>query len=369
MRKLAAVALLLALAAAPAAAQMIPRPIDSGPFNFTDLQKLLRRCPTRVVTVDSSVVFAGTRTNWPGCLYTSLAPALAYITAQTPTTSTPWTVLLMPGAGTTGTNPNYTESTLVVPPQTTIEGFSYGSGPTPSSFATAPILSLTCTAGSCMQLQGGDTLFNLTIRWTQTPTAAVKVVEVNGAGQGVSLANVAINVAAGSNAFAVDGVTDTVGSLYLWTSGVTMAGNALGRAVVNNSSSGITLYGPTRLKGSSGCATLVENTHASGVINLYPGVRLDAGCTADLKQTGAGPITAYPGVAYGPISGTITNALAHASAVMLNNGPTINSGTGAPEGALTAPIGSIYQRTDCTLTTTCFCVKESGTGNTGWICK
>jgi hypothetical protein len=44
------------------------------------------------------------------------------------------------------------------------------------------------------------------------------------------------------------------------------------------------------------------------------------------------------------------------------------SGSGSPEGVITAPIGSLYTRTDGGAGTS-FYVKESGTGNTGWIGK
>jgi parallel beta-helix repeat protein len=44
----------------------------------------------------------------------------------------------------------------------------------------------------------------------------------------------------------------------------------------------------------------------------------------------------------------------------------ILSGTGSPEGSVTAGVGAIYQRTDGGAGTT-FYVKESGAGNTGWI--
>lgn len=43
-------------------------------------------------------------------------------------------------------------------------------------------------------------------------------------------------------------------------------------------------------------------------------------------------------------------------------------GSGSPEGVVTAPVGSIYLRTDGGAGTT-FYVKESGTGNTGWVAK
>jgi hypothetical protein len=43
-------------------------------------------------------------------------------------------------------------------------------------------------------------------------------------------------------------------------------------------------------------------------------------------------------------------------------------GAGTPEGAVTAPVGSMYTRTDGGLLSTLY-VKESGTGNTGWVAK
>jgi len=46
----------------------------------------------------------------------------------------------------------------------------------------------------------------------------------------------------------------------------------------------------------------------------------------------------------------------------------VRSGTGTPEGSATAPVGSIFLRTDGGSGTS-FYVKESGTGNTGWVAK
>ena len=50
----------------------------------------------------------------------------------------------------------------------------------------------------------------------------------------------------------------------------------------------------------------------------------------------------------------------------LTDAVKITSGTGSPEGAVTAPVGSIYSRTDGGTDTTIY-RKESGTGNTGWV--
>ncbi len=45
-----------------------------------------------------------------------------------------------------------------------------------------------------------------------------------------------------------------------------------------------------------------------------------------------------------------------------------SSGSGSPEGVVTAPVGSLYTRTDGGSGTTLY-VKESGTGDTGWTAK
>lgn len=50
------------------------------------------------------------------------------------------------------------------------------------------------------------------------------------------------------------------------------------------------------------------------------------------------------------------------------NGVLIRAGTGSPEGALTAPIGSLFLRSNGGANTAMY-VKESGTGNTGWVAK
>lgn len=44
------------------------------------------------------------------------------------------------------------------------------------------------------------------------------------------------------------------------------------------------------------------------------------------------------------------------------------SGEGTPQSVVTAPVGTLYVRTDGGASTTLY-VKESGTGNTGWVAK
>lgn len=46
----------------------------------------------------------------------------------------------------------------------------------------------------------------------------------------------------------------------------------------------------------------------------------------------------------------------------------VKVGAGSPEGVLVAKVGTLYLRTDGGALTTLY-VKESGTGNTGWVAK
>jgi hypothetical protein len=54
--------------------------------------------------------------------------------------------------------------------------------------------------------------------------------------------------------------------------------------------------------------------------------------------------------------------------LLLNGSITITTGTGTPEGAVTAPIGSIFLRDDGGASTTLY-VKTSGVGSSGWTPK
>ena len=50
------------------------------------------------------------------------------------------------------------------------------------------------------------------------------------------------------------------------------------------------------------------------------------------------------------------------------NGLVWKTGTGSPEGVVTALVGSLYSNTSGGTSTTLY-VKTSGTGNTGWTAK
>ena len=66
-----------------------------------------------------------------------------------------------------------------------------------------------------------------------------------------------------------------------------------------------------------------------------------------------------------------SDAVTFAGGVNLVSGDTgvvWKSGAGSPEGAVVASVGSLWTRTDGGTNTTLY-VKESGTGNTGWVAK
>lgn len=68
------------------------------------------------------------------------------------------------------------------------------------------------------------------------------------------------------------------------------------------------------------------------------------------------------------LSGTTAATTLSATSVDINT-VKVRTGTGSPEGVITAPVGSMYLRTDGSTTLTVFYVKTSGSGNTGWTGK
>jgi hypothetical protein len=67
-------------------------------------------------------------------------------------------------------------------------------------------------------------------------------------------------------------------------------------------------------------------------------------------------------------SNTFTAAQTFPAAGIVLGTVKVMSGADTPEGAVTAPVGSLFLRTNGGAGT-CLYVKESGTGNTGWVEK
>lgn len=97
-------------------------------------------------------------------------------------------------------------------------------------------------------------------------------------------------------------------------------------------------------------------------VELIGGARTDGSQAATFGYDGSGQPTATPNL-------STKNLLVTRGGVQLGaSGPTWRSGSGSPEGTQTAPVGSLWTRTDGGAATTLY-VKESGTGNTGWVAK
>jgi len=119
----------------------------------------------------------------------------------------------------------------------------------------------------------------------------------------------------------------------------------------------------------SGSGDIITGS-VSGVdtISLFNNV---ANATAGLKPyDAAGNQVTASELAYSRTADKWFIGYAYASTkeIILRSDINVTSGTGSPETAVTAPVGSMYMRTDGGTGTTLY-VKESGTGNTGWVAK
>jgi len=101
--------------------------------------------------------------------------------------------------------------------------------------------------------------------------------------------------------------------------------------------------------------------NADGIINLSNNAQ------DNITRVNWGSTTsAYPSIARN--AATLEFKLADNSAFTATQSLYDRFGSGSPESVVTAPIGAVYHRTDGGAGTS-FYVKESGSGNTGWISK
>lgn len=114
-----------------------------------------------------------------------------------------------------------------------------------------------------------------------------------------------------------------------------------------------------------------QTSTASGTVRVlaaYP-VNTSLLGTEYLLALGTSTITGPTGTLTDKLTvNQLGNLITQGSIQVSGTTATWTSGTGTPEGAVTAPIGSLFTRTDGGANTTLY-VKESGAGNTGWIAK
>jgi len=208
-----------------------------------------------------------------------------------------------------------------------------------------------------------------------------------------SIVTPSTNTGTGLSVTTQDTATGSQGvSITCATGGGTAAAHAL---TANLTGSGNSLSSAINAVSANSAASAVQVTgHESGrgsikVAHLNPGpaANSDANASAlsiDL-QNGGQAGTAAQGIFIDSTTGGTTGALLNVknngnqllkvvsdgtfsipSVVLGNGGPQITMGVGVP--AVSAPVGSLYLRTDGTAGATLY-VKESGTGTAGWVAK
>jgi len=105
-------------------------------------------------------------------------------------------------------------------------------------------------------------------------------------------------------------------------------------------------------------------SHATSGDDIF----LDAGNSTRMRVNSTGEVWIASGTDQGAFNLQVTGDQ-YLSGNLTLGGANIRAGAGSPEGVVTAVVGSIYLRTTDGGAGTTFYVKESGTGNTGWVAK
>lgn len=148
-------------------------------------------------------------------------------------------------------------------------------------------------------------------------------------------------------------------------------GPAQGSSGGGSSLTGVTEDGTPNVVTVSDSLVIDGGGGSSGGLTIY-----DSGGNADVTLTevsGQARLSGNVGVIFRVGGSTVLNA--DSTAVYVAAGKYLRvdtsqfrSGSGSPESSVTAPVGSLYLRTDGGSGTTLY-VKESGSGTTGWTAK
>lgn len=274
-------------------------------------------------------------------------------------------VLIYPCLVSSPTSPHYEETTLLVPSWTTLQGVPAGSGGI-DLLPGRVVLRLTGTDTTCagcpsalVKLDTGASLVNLFLQSNTPPTGPLRILEVSNS---ATLTNVVVAVS-GTEVHPIDLVYVSGGALVARDLGISRSTfSSKSRGLVLAGSSSAALYGG-RFFVPSG--VVVENL-GSGALRLY-GVRIDPSSNVDLKRSSTGTIETFA-TDYATESGGVIDRPIRADSLTLDNTCKVLTGAGSPEGVFTAPACSLYLRTNGAAGTTLY-VKETGTGNTGWVAK
>lgn len=133
----------------------------------------------------------------------------------------------------------------------------------------------------------------------------------------------------------------------LWISDNSVeVGFVMGCAQTGNSQNSVAGQFKARDSGGTDKYGSIQQFHTGGLMASYP----SGGAFQVHDQGTSGIISIQP------------------TRITYTGGIIMATGAGTPEGAVTAPVGSLFLRTDGSTSTTLY-VKTSGTGNTGWTAK
>jgi hypothetical protein len=298
--------------------------------------------------------------------YETIGEALAYVATQTRSESTQWLVLVYPGEAQPATGYadlyNYVEaSPITVPSFTSLQGIAAGHE-TPASWSGVPIVKLTAAAGPAVTLQSSSSISNLRLMYYGEPAGALDVVATESTlayGSAVVITNVVIE-AWGLAAGAVTALVNADGgiALYTYETSLILANPTAGSALaVTSSESGTSLYGGRYMSVGGTCNVGFRST--GGALKFFWS-RIDPDCETDLEA--AGGTVRVIGTPYQTAIGTIT----HDDGTQGIQFCKTFSGTGSPEGSVSAPVCSSYWRRDGGAFSALY-LKQSGSGNTGWV--
>lgn len=237
-------------------------------------------------------------------------------------------------AGTTGYAVNF-----VTPKHVLVLGPSYTGGFATNKFSSADYA---LTLNGAAYIKGGDSAI-----WT-FGQAAAKDTTAQIANVGNTESTVSIGLKAGVTFTAADGTRNSA----LQSQAIT-ANTAVTYPLVTGH------YIPNAGKGAASTITRLAGSY---IVQQTQGSTANANVMID---AGSGTVPAGTWSIY---NDSTRENLFKGPIRWGTSGPLTTFGAGTPEGVVTAPVGSTYQRTDGGAGTTLY-VKETGTGNTGWVAK
>jgi hypothetical protein len=227
--------------------------------------------------------------------FTSISPALAFVTAQNPSITSQWTLLLYPGT-------SYIETNLTIPPFTIIQGFT-SPGTRSIQSLGRPMIQITGTTGAGVTLSLGSTLVDLGFNFTGILTPGYKAINIPASAAATTLTRVMIFVSPSAPNISLDILSITGGSLTLEDTSIQRGGNGMTATRHLFCSAGSAVLSGAWFLASSSQAAVIET--AGGVVRVLHS-RIFGGAAVDLKNT-SGTLTADQ-VSYTTESGTISRA-------------------------------------------------------------